>query len=366
MAVPPPGAIDCDVHVALPGLNTVLPYLSEYWREHVLARGLQLIDYTLAAFPPGLALFARPDWKIEGAFPGSSLEKLQKEVLDGFGLRHAICNVIHGAQCYFNEDLSAAICGAVNDWIAAEWLDKDSRLRASIVVPMHSPEQAAKEIARKASDRRFVQVLMIEMGEIPLGRRLNWPIYREAEKHDLPIAIHAGSTGRHAPTSIGWPTYYVQDYIAYSTGFAAVLNSLIGEGVFDAFPKLKVVLLESGVTWLPSWMWRANKAWRGMRREVPWLKMEPSEYARKHVRVSLQPFDGPPSDGQLKKVLDQIACDDMILFSSDYPHWHYDGFEAIPAGLSDDLVRKITQDNPLNTYGSRLAHGANAQPEAIS
>src|SRR5690606_10546939 len=109
----------------------------------------------------------------------------------------------------------------------------------------------------------------------PLGRRLNWPIYREAEKRGLPVGIHAGSTGRHAPTSIGWPTYFVQDYVAYSTGFGAVLNSLIGEGVFDEFPNLKVVLLESGVTWLPSWMWRSNKSWRGMRRETPWVKMEP-------------------------------------------------------------------------------------------
>ena len=85
------------------------------------------------------------------------------------------------------------MCRAINDWLAAEWLSKDDRLRASIVVPMHSPELAAKEIERVAADPRFVQVLVWEMSELPLGRRIHWPIYRVAERLDLPIGIHAGS-----------------------------------------------------------------------------------------------------------------------------------------------------------------------------
>ncbi|MEY9243058.1 putative TIM-barrel fold metal-dependent hydrolase [Bradyrhizobium elkanii] len=41
----------------------------------------------------------------------------------------------------------------------------------------------------------------------------------------------------------------------------------------------------------------------------------------------------------------------MILFSSDYPHWQFDGDEVLPQGLSQDLVRKIMIDNPHATYG---------------
>ena len=100
--------------------------------------------------------------------------------------------MLHGAPAVFSEDLSAAMCRAINDWLAAEWLAKDDRLRASIVVPMHSPELAAKEIERVAADPRFVQVLVWEMSELPLGRRIHWPIYRVAERLDLPIGIHAG------------------------------------------------------------------------------------------------------------------------------------------------------------------------------
>ena len=86
---------------------------------------------------------------------------------------------------------------------------------------------------------------------MPLGRRIHWPLYRVAEQLDLPIGIHAGSSYRHPPTNLGWPSYYLEDYVSWSTGFAGVLNSLISEGVFVEFPRLKVVLMESGVTWLP-------------------------------------------------------------------------------------------------------------------
>jgi predicted TIM-barrel fold metal-dependent hydrolase len=218
------------------------------------------------------------------------------------------------------------------------------------VVPMHSAELAAKEIERKAADPRFVQVLVWEMGELPLGRRQHWPIYRVAEQHDLPIGIHAGSSFRHPPTNLGWPSYYLEDYVSWGTGFAGVLNSLISEGVFVEFPRLKVVLMESGVTWLPGWMWRANKTWRGIRAEVPWLEKSPAEYAREHVRLTIQPFDEPPRADQLQRIIQEIDCDEMLLFSTDYPHWHFDGKDAVPDGLPDTLVRKILIDNPLKTF----------------
>ena len=52
-----------------------------------------------------------------------------------------------------SEDLSAALCRAINNWLVAEWLDRDPRLRASIVVPVHSPDLAAEEIERCAPTR---------------------------------------------------------------------------------------------------------------------------------------------------------------------------------------------------------------------
>jgi hypothetical protein len=39
-----------------------------------------------------------------------------------------------------------------------------------------------------------------------------------------------------------------------------------------------------------------------------------------------------------------------LLFSTDYPHWHFDGDDVIPDGFSPELIRKIAIDNPYATY----------------
>jgi predicted TIM-barrel fold metal-dependent hydrolase len=45
-----------------------------------------------------------------------------------------------------------------------------------------------------------------------------------------------------------------------------------------------------------------------------------------------------------------MQSDELLLFSTDYPHWQFDGADALPDGLPEALVRKITVDNPRATY----------------
>jgi hypothetical protein len=239
---------------------------------------------------------------------------------------------------------------AVNDWIAREWLDRDPRLRASIVVPQQNAELAVAEIERCAADRRFVQVMLLVSGELPLGRRQNWPIYAAAERLGLPVGIHAGSTYRHPNTPVGWSSYLSEDYINQAGAFQTQLTSLITEGVFAKFPGLTVVLMESGVSWLPGYLWRLTKFWKGLRSEVPWVSDPPATIVRERVRLTLQPFDGPPDTATLTRFMEHIGSDELLLFSTDYPHWQFEDAEAVPAGLDPALARKIMRDNPLRTY----------------
>jgi predicted TIM-barrel fold metal-dependent hydrolase len=274
---------------------------------------------------------------------------LCEQALDAFGTRFAICNCIWGPVALHAEDLGAALCRAMNDWLVHEWLDHDPRLRASIVISLQSPELAVEEIERRAADRRFVQVLLLAMGELPLGRRSHWPIYAAAERHRLPIGIHAGSLYRHAPTAAGWPASFLGDYVSQAQAFQAQLLSLMSEGTFEKFPDLSIVLSESGVTWLPSFIWRAVKTWRAMRSEVPWMT-NPAEIMRDRVRLTLQPFDAPDGPGRLERLAELVGTDRMFLFSTDYPHWHFDGQNAVPDGLPPALLRKLLVVNALETY----------------
>jgi uncharacterized protein len=342
------GAIDCDVHPTLPGLKTLLPYLNDHWRDSVVNRGIHELESI--SYPPNAPLTARPDWRSENSKPASSIELLRDQALDPFGTRFAILNCLYGVQLLFSEDMAAAFTRALNDWIAAEWLGKEPRLRASIVVPVQSPQMAAEEIEHRAADKRFVQVLLLVADEMPLGKRHYWPIYEAAERHGLPVGIHAGSNYRHPITAVGWPSYYTEDYAAQAQAFQSTLTSLICEGVFAKYPELRVVLLESGFTWLPAHLWRLSKYWQGLRMEVPWVDRSPSEIVRSNVRFSLQPVDGPPDPAQLQRLMDHMGSDELLLFSTDYPHWQFDGDAALPEGLSKDLARKIMVDNPLSTY----------------
>lgn len=347
--------IDCDIHPAVPSLKALLPYLDDHWRETVVERGVHELDSI--SYPTEAPLSARPDWRPATGKAGANLELVQRQALDAFGSRLAICNCLYGIQLLFSEDMAAVFARAVNEWIAREWLDKEPRLRASIVVPIQNADMAVEEIERWAPDRRFVQVLLLVMGETMLGRRHHWPIYAAAERHGLPIGIHAGSGYRHPVTSVGWPSYYTEDYVAQAQAFQAQLASLIAEGVFAKFPALKVVLIESGFTWLPAFVWRLHKYWRGLKMEIPWVDRPPQDIVRDHVRFTLQPLDAPESPDALAKVLDHMGSDDFLLFSTDYPHWQFDGGDALPPGLPRDLVRKILLDNPLETY-SRLREEA--------
>ncbi|MBX6374132.1 MAG: amidohydrolase [Acetobacteraceae bacterium] len=354
----PPRAIDCDLHPAVTGFAALAPYLEPYWRDSVEDRGMEVLE--TASYPPNAPITARADWRPKGGRAGATLAQLQTEALDRFGADIGILNCLFPVQLPFSEDMSAAFSRALNDWVRAEWLDRDSRLRASIVLPMHSPEHAVAEIERLAPDRRFVQAMILAMGEIPAGRRAFWPVYAALERHSLPLAIHAGSAYRHPVTSIGWPSWYLEDYVAHQQGFQSTLASLVTEGVFTKFPGLKVVLLESGVTWLPAFLWRLTKTWKGVRFEVPWVDRSPAEIVRDHVRLTVQPFDAPEDPDTVRRLLDHLRSDELLLWASDWPHWQFDGDAIAPPGLPADLLPKIMVDNPLATYARLREEGVSS------
>jgi predicted TIM-barrel fold metal-dependent hydrolase len=320
--------------------------MDEHWRATVATRGID--TWQSIAYPANAPLTLRPDWREARA--DADPVKAAQATLDRFGFAHAILNCLFPVQTFRDENLAAAFARAVNDWLAAEWLAKDARLRASVVLAMQSAQRAAEEIERRAADPRFVQVLLLAFGEQPLGKSVYWPVYAAAERHGFTVGIHAGSSYHHPVTGSGWPSYYLEDYAAQSVGFHTQLGSLVCEGVFAKFPRLKVVLIESGVTWLPPYLWRLTKFWRGVRSEVPWVDRPPEEIVREHVRLTTQPYDAPPGGAHIGRLMDQLESDEMLLFATDFPHWQFDGDEMLPAGIAPDLRRKVLIDNPLATY----------------
>jgi predicted TIM-barrel fold metal-dependent hydrolase len=339
MSAPPQAVIDCDIHTGVPSADMLSPYLSDHWREYIRTSAFKgPID---TAYPPNAPTTrGQPD-----------LAAVQRDVLDAWHAEIGILNCSYAVDSLHNPDTAAAMAAAVNDWLVAEWLSKDSRLRASMVVPTRVPEMGAKEIDRLGKHPGFVQVLLPVRSEAPYGHRRYLPIFEAADRHNLVVSLQFGGSPGNPPTGSGWPSYYVEEYVGMAQVFQTQVLSLIVEGVFDRFPSLRVALVEGGWTWLPSLMWRIDKDWKGLRREVPWNTRPPTEVIHERMRLSLQPIDAPPDQEHLLQIVDQLGSDELLMFSTDYPHWHFDTpEEAVPAGLAEATRRKILYDNAHAFY----------------
>ena len=349
---PPDGAIDCDVHLVVPSVEVLLPYLAEHWRAYIRETAFKgPLD---TSYPRGAAINgAPPDG--DGHEPAVDLAGVRAAILDAGDTDLAILTCAYAVESIRNPFAAAALASAVNDWQLEHWLEREPRLRGSVVVPSQDPQLAAAEIDRIGGHRGFVQVHLPVHAEALYGARRYYPIYEAALRHDLAIGIHFGGGPGNPPTPVGWPTYYVEEYVGMASIFQSQLIGLVAEGAFDRFPALRVVLIESGVTWLPSLLWRLDKEWKGLRREVPWVRRLPSEYVREHVRLTTAPFDAPPDPAAIATVIDQLGGADLLLYASDFPHRHdHRPPDYFLQDLPPDTARTIYRENAASFY-PRLA-----------
>ena len=308
------------------------------------------------AIPLNAPLTARPDWRPARARLAAISTYCCKQALDGFGSRIAILNCLYAVQTLFSEDMGAALARAVNDWLAKEWLDRDPRLRAPSScrsrTPKWRPPRSSAAPPTDVSSRCCCPV-----SDQPLGRRLHWPIYEAAQRHGLPVAIHAGSTYRHPVTPVGWPSTFTEDYVAQAQGFQTQLTSLVCEGVLSRFSDLTFVLRRIRLHLAAGLSVAADEILARAAHGDPMGRPAAgrSDPARRCVS-RLQPVDAPPDSDDILRVIDHIGSEDLLLFSTDYPHWQFDGDDPIPAALPAALRQKLLWDNPLATY-ARIREG---------
>jgi predicted TIM-barrel fold metal-dependent hydrolase len=345
------GVIDCDIHPALASPAALRPYLPEAWQAH--HAGLGGFSYAGAYYPRMNPNAARSDaWPPSGLPPGADLEFMQQQLLDAWNIQHGVLQPLLGAGAQRNLEYGAAMARAINDWLIAEWLIPERRLRASLVVPYEDGDLAAAEIHRMGDYPGFLQIMLVIRASEPLGRRKYWKMYQAAVEHDLPIGIHFGGAGGGPITGVGWPSFYVEDHAGMSSAFQAQVISFVCEGVFEEFPTLKVVLIEGGFAWLPPLAWRLDAAWKMLKAEVPRLKRLPSEYIHDHIWLTTQPMEEPHKPEQFVELLESFPLADRLMFSTDYPHWDFDApDQALPKiKLPDGVEDAIMAGNARELY----------------
>lgn len=365
--------IDCDVHNALADDGALGPYMPQAWRDRREAltylptefrnvrENLGDRSYIGAEYPRPTPRASRVDaWPPDGGAPASDLDFTRAQLLDRWNVEYAVLNPLLGIGEMLNLELAAVMARAANDWLVDQWLDPEPRFRGSVVIPYEDAAWSAGEIDRVAADDRFVQALMLSRTIEPMGRRRYWPIYEACERNGIPLGIHNGGWGGHPMTPTGFPTFYLEDAAAMALAFQAQITSLICEGVLHRFPKLRIVLIEGGFAWLPSLMWRLDRAWEKLRVEVPHLDVPPSVLIRERFWFSTQPMEETEHPHQFGELIEDLDMSDRILFSTDYPHWDFDSPNAaLPPRLDTGLRRKILHDNAAALYALPAVAPAN-------
>lgn len=343
------GIIDCDVHVVPADKDEIKSRLKQPFYDAYRFKGRGIFENP---FP-----VVRPDAIPPGGGPtGSDPVFLREQMIDKYGINYAILNTWSFSNFYPDPDLSAAICTAYNEWLDETWLSKynhDGVFKGSLCISHQDPAQAVREIERWAGHPHFIQTLTDSGVRAPFGQRQYWPIYEACERHNLPFAFHPGSdgVGVSVPFIPGFPTHFVEWLTTLSCGYISHLVSMLTEGVFEKFPRLKVVFIEGGTAWLPSIMWRLDALWKSFRFEIPWVKKAPSEYLRDHVRFCSQPLERPANDKHLLYNLEMMDAEHLLMYSSDYPHFDTDvPSHVFPRIIPEPMKRRIFFENASELY----------------
>src|SRR5580698_3754720 len=341
--------IDCDVHANVPSIETLFDYHSDLWVQWAKERGYRGPRGTEIVYPSGAPKTARPQWRTPKRVPASELSVVQEQILDPWNVERAILNCYYGVDSLRHPDWAAALAAAVNDWIIDQWLEKDSRLAGSITIPARDPVAAAAEIDRVGDHPAFKQVLVPIRSERLYGQRAFRPLYEAIIRHDLVMGLHWGGTVDDVPSTSGPASWYAEEYSSEVAIYQAQTTSMIAEGVFTTYPTLRVAVMEAGFTWVPSWGWRMNQKWKGLRREVPWVVQPPMDLIREHFRFSTAPVDAGPFD-QMQKTIGWLHSEDMLMFATDYPHMHDDDIPALLAAMPDSMRPKVMSETARNWY----------------
>jgi uncharacterized protein len=124
------------------------------------------------------------------------------------------------------------------------------------------------------------------------------------------------------------------------------LASIITQGSFEKFPRLRVLAVETGLAWIPNFFWRLDAHHEEMRAESAWIRRRPTEYLREHVKFSTQPFELTPRKHQLIELFEALGgMEDLLCFSSDYPHWDADDPFYVASRLPESWLPKVFYDN---------------------
>ena len=215
-----------------------------------------------------------------------------------------------------------AVARQANDVLADEVRKRPKRFAAFAALPMQDAEAAASELTRCVKDLGMVGALVNGFSQIGSPDDVTYydlpqyrPFWRTVEALDVPFYLHP----RNPLPS--WSKFY-EDHNwmlgpnwAFAAETAVHALRLIGSGIFDEHPKLKIVLGHIGEG-IPVYLWRIDhrNGWMQAPHKYP-AKHGVAHYFRKHFHLTTSGnFDTPALINAMA-----VMGADRVMFSVDWP-----------------------------------------------
>ena len=263
--------------------------------------------------------------------------------MDVAGIDKQILSLTSPGVHVFDADTATALAIDSNDQLAEAIGRHPDRFAGLAIIAPQDPGRAAREVERGIND--------LGLGGVMINSHVNgeylhdekfWEIFEVAESLDAPVYIHPNTP------SAGMLQPYMPELYGAILGFAAEtglhLTRLLVAGLFDRFPKLKIVAGHLGEA-LPFWMYRLDYAHPGlvMSGDAPALTMKPSEYLKRNFYYTTS---GMPWEPMVTMVRNVVGID-HLMYAMDYPYQYIpdevDLTDALP--FDEGELRQFYQTN---------------------
>jgi 5-carboxyvanillate decarboxylase len=254
-----------------------------------------------------------------------------------------------GVQC-FEPTEGTAWARKVNDELAKVVKRHPDRFIGLACIAPQSPDEAADELERAVSElgMKGINIESHARNEYLDGKKYR-PIFRRAEKLDVPIYLHPEIPSRSILKG------YADDYgfelagppHGYGADLALHSMRLIYSGLFDEHPKLKMILGHMGEG-LPFWLTRMDaywiKPWKGKK---PRIEKKPSDYVKTNFTITISGMFFVPAF--LCAYLALGA--DRIAFAVDYP---YERSEEAVRFIKEAPISELDKERICYSNAARL------------
>jgi len=252
----------------------------------------------------------------------------------------------------------AALFRAYNRYVARQCARAPARLKWSGLLPLRDRREAVSALDEMQRLGARAAVVFGTAGERLLSDPGFLPIWDEFARAGLPLCVHMGMS--YPPLAQLGRSIYDGHIIGMSLPAQLAFMAIVGHGMLDRYPNLKVAFLEFGAEWIFYMVSRMDhylpldRGGHPMGLSMPNATDLPRQSIRDYVK-SGRLFIAAEADDCMLEQLFQLVGEDHVLFSSDFPHG--EGRENAAAeilerkDLSASQKQKLLYDNTARLFG---------------